>query len=54
MGRIPNNNGLGLGGNVCQTFIRCEPLCEQFGEIRPPEFEGSTNPLDAEEWLFPL
>ena len=42
MGGIPNNDELGHGGNVCLTTIRCEPLCEQFGKMRPPEFEGST------------
>ena len=49
MGGIPNNYGLGHGGNVRQTAIRREPLCQRFGKMRPPKFEGSTNPLDAEE-----
>ncbi|GMN62310.1 hypothetical protein TIFTF001_031397 [Ficus carica] len=30
---------------VCQ-----EPLFERFRRMKPLEFEGSTNPLEAEEW----
>ncbi|KAL5540692.1 hypothetical protein UlMin_043344 [Ulmus minor] len=32
-------------------IARPEPLCERFCRMRPAEFEGSTNPLDADEWL---
>ena len=35
MGGIPNNNGLGPGGNAHLTAIRHEPLCEWFGKMRP-------------------
>ena len=28
-----------------------EPLYKRFSSMKPAEFEGSTNPLDAEEWL---
>ena len=34
---------------VCQ-----EPLFERFRRMKPPEFEGSTDPLEAEEWLTSL
>ena len=48
---IPKNDVLGHRGNVCQTTSQREPLCERFGKMRHLEFEGSTNPLDAEECL---
>ncbi|GMN32573.1 hypothetical protein TIFTF001_048188 [Ficus carica] len=32
-----------------QPVIRQEPLYERFPRMKPPEFEGSTNPLEAEE-----
>ena len=31
--------------------IRQEPLYERFGRMKPASFEGSTDPLEAEEWL---
>ena len=31
--------------------VRREFLCERLCKMKPPLFEGSTNPLDAEEWL---
>ncbi|KAL5539314.1 hypothetical protein UlMin_045666 [Ulmus minor] len=31
--------------------INLEPLYERFRKQNPPTFEGSTNPLEAEEWL---
>ena len=31
--------------------IKLEPLYERFCKMKSAEFEGSTNPLDAEEWL---
>ena len=34
---------------VCQ-----EPLFERFRRMKPPEFKGSTDPLEAEEWLTSL
>ncbi|GMN33520.1 hypothetical protein TIFTF001_048265 [Ficus carica] len=37
-----------------QPVIRQEPLYERFRRMKPPEFEGSTNPLEAEEWLTSL
>ena len=32
-------------------LVRSEPLCDRFCKMKPKEFEGSTNPLDAEDWL---
>ena len=32
-------------------MIRQEPLYERFGKIKPAQFEGSIDPLVAEEWL---
>ena len=32
-------------------MIRQEPLYESFGRMKPAPFEGSTDPLEAEEWL---
>ena len=26
-------------------------LCDRFCRMKPAKFEGSTNPLDVEEWL---
>ncbi|GMN24941.1 hypothetical protein TIFTF001_047694 [Ficus carica] len=37
-----------------QPVIRQEPLYGRFRRMKPPEFEGSTNPLEAEEWLTSL
>ena len=35
-----------------QTQLVCrEFLCERLDKMKPPSFEGSTNPLDTEEWL---
>ena len=31
--------------------VRREYLCERLCKMKLPLFEGSTNPLDAEEWL---
>ena len=31
-----------------------EPLYVRFRRMKPPEFEGSTDPLEAEEWLTSL
>ena len=31
--------------------MRREYLCERLYKMKPLLFEGSTNPLDAEEWL---
>ena len=31
--------------------IRQEPLYERFGKMKPAQFIGSTNPLEAEEWF---
>ena len=28
-----------------------EPLYARFGKLKPTEFTGSTDPLEAEEWL---
>ena len=37
-----------------QPVLNLEPLYERFRRMRPPEFEGSTNPLEAEDWLSSL
>ena len=34
-----------------QPLIRQEPLYGRFGKMKPAEFTGSTDPLEAEEWL---
>ncbi|KAL5556109.1 hypothetical protein UlMin_038345, partial [Ulmus minor] len=36
------------------VVVRQEPLYERFCRMRPAEFEGSTNPLEAEEWLYSI
>ena len=35
----------------CHLLNRNQILCNIFCKMNPKEFEGSTNPLDAEEWL---
>ncbi|KAL5743899.1 hypothetical protein ACOSQ2_027015 [Xanthoceras sorbifolium] len=37
------------GGNRTQLQV-----VEQFRRLHPPSFEGTTNPLDAKEWLREL
>ena len=32
-------------------LVKPEPLCDRFCRMKPTKFEGSTNLLDAEEWL---
>ncbi|KAL5552615.1 hypothetical protein UlMin_040016 [Ulmus minor] len=32
-------------------LVRPEPLCDRFYKMKPKAFEGSIDPLDAEEWL---
>ena len=39
---------------AAQPVVRQELLYERFRRMKPPEFEGSTNPLEAEEWLTSL
>ena len=51
IGGIPNNDRPEPNKNVQLTTIQCEWLYERFGRMRPLEFEGSTNPLNVEEWL---
>ena len=36
-----------------QAFQR-EPLYARFGKMKPAEFTGSTDPLEAEEWINSL
>ncbi|GMN52609.1 hypothetical protein TIFTF001_021760 [Ficus carica] len=33
-----------------QQFVNQEPLYEHFRRMKPPEFEGSIDPLEAEDW----
>ena len=33
--------------NLCEREYLCERLCK----MKPLSFEGSTNPLDTEEWI---
>ncbi|GMN69186.1 hypothetical protein TIFTF001_038240 [Ficus carica] len=37
-----------------QQVINQEPLYEHFRRIKPPEFKGSIDPLEAEDWLISL
>ncbi|GMN56219.1 hypothetical protein TIFTF001_025336 [Ficus carica] len=39
---------------AAQPVVREELLYERFRHMKQPEFEGSTNPLEAEEWLTSL
>ena len=32
-------------------LIQQEPLYARFGKMKPTEFAGSTDPLEAEEWI---
>ena len=41
----------GIERNPQPQPMRREYLCERLCKMKPPLFEGSTNPLDAEEWL---
>ncbi|KAL5546618.1 hypothetical protein UlMin_006305 [Ulmus minor] len=56
------NEGFGIGENPIgeghepergpqPEIERQEPLYKRFYGMKPKEFEGSSNPLDAEEWL---
>ena len=47
----PRGVGLGMGRNPQPQPVRREYLCERLCKMKPPSFEGSTNPLDAEEWM---
>ena len=49
--RAPREHGPEILGNPQPQHMRREYLCERLGKMKPPSFEGSTNPLDAEEWL---
>ena len=40
-----------IGGNPQPQPVRREQLCERLCKMKPLLFEGSINPLDAEEWL---
>ena len=41
----------GIERNPQPQPVRRKYLCERLCKMKPPLFEGSTNPLDAEEWL---
>ena len=49
--RAPGDHGPEIRGKPQPQHMRWEYLCERLGKMKPPSFEGSTNPLDAEEWL---
>ncbi|KAL5582992.1 hypothetical protein UlMin_015434 [Ulmus minor] len=38
-------------GNLNNQLVNIEPLYERFRKQHPPVFEGSSDPLVAEEWL---
>ncbi|KAL5549395.1 hypothetical protein UlMin_004626 [Ulmus minor] len=47
-----NGDPVGPGiGNLNDQLVNIEPLYERFRKQHPPVFEGSSNPLIAEEWL---
>ncbi|KAL5560387.1 hypothetical protein UlMin_036598 [Ulmus minor] len=47
-----NGDPVGLGnGNLNNQLVNIEPLYERFRKQHPPVFEGSSDPLVAEEWL---
>ena len=48
---MPVGHGPKLRRDPQPQLIRREFLCERLGKMKPPSFEGSANPLDAEEWL---
>ena len=49
--RAPRGVKHGIERNPQPQPLRREYLCERLCKMKPPLFEGSTNPLDAEEWL---
>ena len=52
LGNLKNGHGQEGPGVVQQPpLVKSEPLCERFCKMKPVEFQGSTNPLDAEEWI---
>ena len=38
-------------GSPVRPRIQREPLYARFGKLKPAEFAGSTDPLEAEEWI---
>ena len=48
---IPVGGGHGPKRGLQLAIARQEPLYKRFSSMSPKEFEGSNNPLDAEEWL---
>ncbi|KAL5554671.1 hypothetical protein UlMin_042072 [Ulmus minor] len=47
-----NGDPVGPGiGNLNNQLVNIEPLYERFRKQHPPIFEGSSDPLVAEEWL---
>ena len=51
IGAIPGGGEHGLERGPQPVIARQEPLYQRFSNMKPKEFEGSSNPLDAEEWL---
>ena len=51
IGGIPVSGGHGPKRGPQLAIARQEPLYKHFSSISLKEFEGSNNPLDAEEWL---
>ena len=51
IGEIPVGGEHGLERGPQPVIARQEPLYKRFSGMNPKEFEGSNNPLDAEEWL---
>ncbi|KAL5563369.1 hypothetical protein UlMin_033116 [Ulmus minor] len=50
-----NGDPVGPGnGNLNNQLVNIEPLYERFCKQHPPIFEGSSDPLVAEEWLYSI
>ena len=47
----PGGIGHGIARNPQLQPMRREYLCERLYKMKPPWFERTTNPLDAEDWL---
>ncbi|KAL5565685.1 hypothetical protein UlMin_028849 [Ulmus minor] len=47
----PGGVGPRIARNLPPRPMRREYLCERLCKMKPPLFEGTTNPLEAEDWL---
>ena len=48
---VPRGVGPRIGRNPQPQPMRREYLCERLCKMKPPLFVGTTDPLDAKEWL---